>query len=223
MSSSRPDPRSAGYRKGEETRARMLDVAAKLFGQHGFAAVTTRQIVEESEASLPTLNYYFGDKNGLYLACAEEIALRYEAALGETGRQAAAALQAPMTPPDARAALKAVYRELIDFMLAVEDTRSWALFIHREIAVPGPAHELLYSRLWAPGMELSAALIARAMGHPRTTTEAKVRAILLSSSLTAFQAGRQVYARVLGEGLSLRQQADVVARVIEEEIERLGA
>ena len=48
-------------------------------------------------------------------------------------------------------------------------------------------------------------------------------AILLSSSLTAFQAGRQVYARVLGEGLSLRQQADVVARVIEEEIERLGA
>lgn len=223
MTSARPDPRPAGYRKGDETRARMLDVAAKLFGQYGFAAVTTRQIVEESEASLPTLNYYFGDKNGLYMACAEEIALRYEAALGEVGRQALAAMQAPMTPQDARAALSGFYRGLIDFMLADEDTSSWALFIHREIAVPGPAHELLYSRLWAPGMELSAALIARALGQPRTNTESKVRAILLSSSLTAFQAGRGVYARMLGEGLSLRQQSDVVARVIEEEIERLGA
>ena len=72
-------------------------------------------------------------------------------------------------------------------------------------------------------MELSAALIARDLGHTRTNTEAKVRAILLSSSLTAFQAGRGVYARMLGEGLSLRQQSDVVAQVIEEEIERLGA
>src|ERR1700691_6119463 len=55
---------TAGYRKGEETRQRILDVALKAFGEDFFLAVTTRRISETAGVSLPTLQYYFGSKEG---------------------------------------------------------------------------------------------------------------------------------------------------------------
>src|ERR1700679_1946496 len=68
---------TGGYRKGEETRQRILDVALKAFGEDFFLAVTTRQISKAAGVSLPTLQYYFGSKEGLYRACAEAIVERY--------------------------------------------------------------------------------------------------------------------------------------------------
>jgi AcrR family transcriptional regulator len=62
---------NGGYQKGEETRQRVLDAALKAFGEASFLAVTTRQIAEASDVSLPTLQYYFGSKEGLYRACAD--------------------------------------------------------------------------------------------------------------------------------------------------------
>ena len=59
---------SAGYRKGGETRQRILDAALNAFGEASFKAVTTRRIAQAAGVSLPTLQYYFGDKEGLYRA-----------------------------------------------------------------------------------------------------------------------------------------------------------
>lgn len=215
-----PRAQAGGYRKGEATRARMLDAAVEAFGRDGFAGVTTRQIADEAEASLPTLNYYFGDKAGLYLACAHEIADRYERAMGEVAREVVDALRAPMDPGVARERLKQLFAALIEFLFARDDTKTWALFIQREIANPGEAYEVLYSRVWAPGVEISAALISRALGGAQTTTDARVRAILLISSLTAFSSGRLVVTRVLD--LPPQAHAAAVAAIIEQDIERLG-
>jgi AcrR family transcriptional regulator len=53
------------YRKGEETRHRILDAALEAFSEASFKAVTTRRISAAAGVSLPTLQYYFGDKEGL--------------------------------------------------------------------------------------------------------------------------------------------------------------
>jgi len=206
--------------KGEATRARLLDVAVTAFGQHGFSGVTTRQIADEAGASLPTLNYYFGDKAGLYLACAHEIADRYERAMGDIAREVVAALRSPMDAEAARARLRVLFGALIEFLFAREDTKTWALFIQREIANPGPAYEVLYARVWMPGVEIAAVLIGRVMGLAEATTDARVRAILLISSLTGFSSGRQVATRVLD--LPPPEHAAAVARVVDEQIGLLG-
>src|SRR6202453_2333777 len=73
---------SAGYQKGDETRQRILDAALNAFGAASFKVVTTRQITQAAGVSLPTLQYYFGDKEGLYRACAEAIVERYRQATG---------------------------------------------------------------------------------------------------------------------------------------------
>lgn len=62
---------AGGYRKGAETRLRILTAALQAFGSAGAAGATTRKIAHEAGVSLPALKYYFGGKEGLYLAVLE--------------------------------------------------------------------------------------------------------------------------------------------------------
>src|SRR4029453_19573606 len=50
-----------------ETRARLLESARHLFAERGFEDVTVREICRGAGANLALVNYYFGDKLGLYL------------------------------------------------------------------------------------------------------------------------------------------------------------
>ncbi len=49
-----------------ETRIRILEAAAVIFAEHGFAATTIRQICSHAQVNLAAVNYHFGGKEGLY-------------------------------------------------------------------------------------------------------------------------------------------------------------
>ena len=53
---------------GGNKRQRILEAAGEVFAEHGFRAVTVREICKLAEANLSAVNYYFGDKEHLYLA-----------------------------------------------------------------------------------------------------------------------------------------------------------
>jgi len=52
----------------QETRARLLNAAARLFAERGFAKVTVRDICKKARANVAAVNYHFGGKDGLYRA-----------------------------------------------------------------------------------------------------------------------------------------------------------
>ena len=201
-----------GYRKGEETRQRILDAALRAFGEAAFVAVTTRRIAEAAEVSLPTLQYYFGDKEGLYRACAEAIIERYRRHTAEAAATAAEALAGDCTGEAARRHLKSVIFALAGFLVATKEVEAWAQFVARELRDPGPAFEILYERLWRPGVEITARLIARILGRAESDAAARLRALMLISSLLAFQSGRNIALRTLGwPGIGPDQLALVLA------------
>lgn len=209
---------AAGYRKGEETRARILEAALSAFGNQGFAAVTTRQIAEEAGINLPALNYYFGNKQGLYLACAHEIVASYRAGMGAVGGVALVALQEPLAPGAAGAHLKRLMAALARFLLSSTGAQDRTLFVQREMASPGPAFEILYAELWRPGIELAAELIAHASGGKLQTEDSRIRAVMMIASLTGFQSGGPVIARSVGEG----DQVDRVIAALEAQVDALA-
>src|ERR1700734_1565431 len=101
--SSKPrNPPRAVHQKGQETRDRILDAALKAFGEASFLAVTTRQIASAAAVSLPTLQYYFGDKEGLYRVCAEAIVERFRRHTEAAGASAAQSLREGCSPQTAR-------------------------------------------------------------------------------------------------------------------------
>ena len=57
----------------ENKREQILKVAEKLFGEKGFKGVSIREITTKARANVSAVNYYFGNKKGLYLAVFEEL------------------------------------------------------------------------------------------------------------------------------------------------------
>ena len=70
-------------------------MATEAFSQCGYAAASTRNIAAAAGVRSPALNYYFGNKRGLYRACMEavvdQITGRIVSALAEAERAAALA------------------------------------------------------------------------------------------------------------------------------------
>src|SRR5664280_2814298 len=50
----------------DPTREKLLDVAGKIFADHGYHAATIREISVAAGANVAAVNYHFGDKMGLY-------------------------------------------------------------------------------------------------------------------------------------------------------------
>ena len=53
-------------------RQRLLEGAAELFTQKGYAATTVREIVAAAGVTKPVLYYYFRNKEGIYLELMRE-------------------------------------------------------------------------------------------------------------------------------------------------------
>jgi AcrR family transcriptional regulator len=212
---------SAGYRKGEETRQRILDAALNAFGEASFKAVTTRRIAQAAGVSLPTLQYYFGDKEGLYRACAEAIVERYRQTTGAAA-QAARALSEDGATETTRAQLKALIRALAGFLVGSTEAERWAHFVARELRDPGPAFEILYESLWRPGVEIIARLIARILGRPQSDPAARIQALLLISSLLAFQSGRSISLRTMHWSTIGREELAMVLSSLDAQIDAIG-
>jgi AcrR family transcriptional regulator len=51
----------------EEPRERLLWAAGEIFAEKGRRAATVREIVQQAGANIAAVNYYFGDKDNLYL------------------------------------------------------------------------------------------------------------------------------------------------------------
>jgi TetR/AcrR family transcriptional regulator, regulator of cefoperazone and chloramphenicol sensitivity len=213
---------NAGYKKGEETRQRILDAALREFGEASFKAVTTRRISQAAAVSLPTLQYYFGDKEGLYRACAEAIVERYRRHTTLAAAKAAEALHRDGESETARVQLKALIGALAGFLVGSREAEGWAQFVGRELRDPGPAFEILYEKLWRPGVEITARLIARILGSSESDPAARIQALLLISSLLAFQSGRSISLRTMHWSTIGAQELAMVLSSLETQIDAIG-
>ncbi|WP_405136069.1 TetR/AcrR family transcriptional regulator [Nocardia sp. NBC_01388] len=70
------DAKTAGSNR-DETRAQLVEVAARLIHEHGAAAVTTRAVAQAAGMQAPTIYRLFGDKDGLLDAVTEHVFAAY--------------------------------------------------------------------------------------------------------------------------------------------------
>jgi AcrR family transcriptional regulator len=79
----------------DEPRTRLLQTAGGIFAERGFHAATVREICQKARVNIASVNYYFGDKECLYVEAVKEAARSCEAA-------APLPEWAPGTPPAAK-------------------------------------------------------------------------------------------------------------------------
>jgi AcrR family transcriptional regulator len=96
----------------DDQRSKIVDVAARLLGESGAAAVTTRGVAEGAGVQAPTIYRLFGDKDGLMDAVAERVMATYVSA------KAAIVEAASADDVDPLADLQAGWDMQIDFGVA---------------------------------------------------------------------------------------------------------
>lgn len=179
---------AAGYARGDETRQRIIDAAIKLFGEHGFAGASTRDIAAAAGVNPPALQYYFENKEGVYLACAqfitEDLLSRFEPAM----RQASAALKGA---DDVQAMIDAFLRLLevgLELVLSDSHLSNRRLFVARDMAGEEPlaTSKLLEQKLKQPMHKLRINLLARICGTSTRDPVTRIRLLSLKGQMMPF-------------------------------------
>ena len=177
-------PKSAPASPG---RQKLLDAAIALFGRKGFDATTTREIAEAAGVNIANIAYHFGGKEGLYRACAEDLA-------GAIKTRLAVVLDRPLPrdPREARDAMAAILSAMTRLIAADPAMAAPARFILREYFDPTPALKLLYRGLIEPISGRLMALWAAATGADPDTEETRLVVLGLVGQILIFRAARDV-------------------------------
>ncbi|HWH84185.1 MAG TPA: CerR family C-terminal domain-containing protein [Burkholderiaceae bacterium] len=111
---------------GEVSRERILRAALRLFAEQGYPKTPIRQIAQLAQVNLAAVNYYFGDKAGLYRAV-------YGGLPKRPGAADAAVRQAPGS---AVASLPSLFEQFLEPLKRGHEVRLWMKLHRREMLEP---------------------------------------------------------------------------------------
>lgn len=115
-----------------DAKQRLLDAAERVFAEKGYDLATVREICREAGANIAAINYYFGDKERLYV---ESLKRAHACADGNTLGEPVFEWP-PGTPPVQK--LRDFIREMASRMHAPARPSAMRLLM-REMAHPSPA------------------------------------------------------------------------------------
>ncbi len=189
-----------------EARSRILEAAGKVFSERGFKAATVREICRLAGVGLGSVNYYFRDKDGLYLAVLESLFSRsferypVDVCLDES------------LPPRKRLRL---FIYLFLLRLAGEnalDVRGRLLA--REIAEPSPVMDTLIERFLKPQKDALVSIILHLLGPAATPQNVKYCALSIAGQCLHYFYARPIILRLSLELPSGEQALEEIAEHI---------
>jgi AcrR family transcriptional regulator len=191
------DPLSSPDRD-RDARQRLIDAGLEIFGIYNLEGATTRQLAEQAGVNQAAIPYYFGGKEGLYLAVIEHLFSSNFAVIGPI----VAALQEQMsvkkpTRDEALALLKKLLGAMLERILARKASSTWARIIMREQMQPTQAFNLIYEKGIRRVHETVAALLAIILEKKPTDRKVVLRAHMIVGHVLIFLAGRETIRRRL--------------------------
>lgn len=188
--------------RGDATREKLLTASIDVFGRYGFDGATTRTLADKAGVNLQAIPYYFGGKEGLYIAAAEHLASiigGHVADLRSAILTRFAELDArgeEMAPAEARAFLTQMVQRMIVLFVS-EQSESWARFIIREQMEPTEAFTRIYGNIMRPMIEMARRLIGTVLGDDPASEHIRLRTLSFVGSVLVFRmAHAAVYAQL---------------------------
>lgn len=179
---------AGGYARGDETRQRIIDAAIRLFGEHGFAGASTRDIAAAAGVNPPALQYYFENKEGVYSACVQFITEDMLARFEPSMQRAGAALKAKGSVQSLIDAFLGIHETILDMALTDPHTSDRRLFVARDMAGEDPVTttKVLEQRLKQPMNRLRMSLLSRISGTSVRDPVTRIRLLTLKGQILVF-------------------------------------
>ena len=184
-----------------EIRRRLVAAAARIFAESGFAGARVRDIVEAADVNLAAVNYYFGGKEGLYVATLTELAGQRRAQWSR-----ATGLQSP------EAMLHEHVLMLVKRVLAVERGAALARIIAHEALRPSAHFRDVVAQVIEPEFERLRGIVARILATPDDERVAAV-AVSIMGQCYYYLFARDIL-EVLRPGHARPEHAEEIARQV---------
>lgn len=212
-----------GLRRGEETRSRLVQAAVRVFGESGYHAVGTRDVAQAAGTNQAAIPYYFGGKEGLHKAAAQDVATVGHAAFGPLLDRVKAAAPESLDEPALVDLVTATFRGLTRGLVGPLNEGYRAAFVMREQLRPGPAFDVLYEGYIRPVHEALTRVTAVAQGRDAGTQRATMDAHALFGAALAFLVARHTLCRRLGwDDYNPRRLREIEDTVVSVALRTLG-
>lgn len=208
-----------------DMRGKLLEAAIEVFARHGFAGASTRMLARAAGANQQAIPYYFGSKQGLYLAAAEHIGGRIQSHIGPVagGIRARLAAQdpaaggAPLSPEEARALLAEMLKAAARLMVN-PDSAHWARFLVSEQMEPTEAFERIYRQIMAPLLATAGNLVGILLGEEPDTETVRLRTVSLLGQILVLRVAHAAVMRQLGWNEVGAREVALIDRNIEQTV-----
>ena len=199
-------------------RARLLDAAAEIFGTYNLEGATTRQLAERAEVNQAAIPYYFGGKEGLYLATIEHFFSVHAPKIGSVVAEIESRLTAKnIDRGEALDLLKTLLGTMLEVLLRKQTNRSFGRIIIREQMQPTKAFDLIYERVIRHVHQTISALLAILLEREPNDRSVIFRAQMIVGQILVFLAGRETIKRRLNlTGYTDEEFAEIKAALHEQ-------
>lgn len=184
--------------RGDVARDKMLRAALDVFGEHGFAAATTRMVAQAANMNLGAIPYYFGSKEEMYTQAAKFLAAHIEQHQAEpllALRQGTAAPQCSRTD---------LIEHAVQFMLSQarmllsgQVKASWVQFFLRAQAENNAAFERIFAHTIEPVQATLTEVVGRITGCTPDSVETRTLTFLIFHQVMSLRLADTVLLRRL--------------------------
>ncbi len=201
-------------RRGKRTVEQMLASGVEVFARLGPDGVSTRELARAAGVNVAAIQYYFGGKEGYYIAVVEHLIEKLSKPLLDTIRSISRQVEnLTVTPEDALGMLYQTVQVMVRRLLSTPETRFFASISVREHLNPTPAYDVIYDALSGIHIALSK-LVARVVGVPPDSLEAVVRAHAIVGEILMFRLGEMTLCRRLGWKTISNDEVEKIAKIV---------
>jgi AcrR family transcriptional regulator len=209
--SSPRDGRNAGSR-GQRARDALIQAGVEVFGENSLDSATTREIAQRAGQNIAAIAYYFGGKEGLYLAVVERIAGIIDGRIGPLMQEIETYLRGPKPAP---ARCLDYMGELLASSIATHsDMLAVTSIIVKEQMHPTRAFDVLYAGGLGRLQETGAALLQAYCGIPVDAQETIVRFHALLGQSLVFRFARETIIRRAGWNGIREEEEELIRKVV---------
>lgn len=184
--------------RGQAARRALIEAGIELFGHRGLEGATTREIARAARQNIAAIPYYFGSKEGLYLAIAGHMLDTLVGSL--TPLVEATETLLASGEAGAEELLSALQDLVTGFlkMLTRDETLALSRIMSREQLEPTAAFDLFYERAISRMHRCLAGLLDQYSGIDPDPVDSILRAHILLGSILGFRAANATVLRRTG-------------------------
>lgn len=207
---------------GSDARIRLISAGLETFGALNLEGATTRQIAQKAGVNQAAIAYYFGGKEGLYMAVIEAVvgvvkANVLPAVIAVRERDPAQRF----APREALESAQGIVRAFLSALIRFPAASSWARIMIREQMQPTKGFDFLYDNVIQHIHRGFARLLADAHGSSPEDPQMILRAHALVGQMIIFLAGRETIRRRMHWQCYTAEEAQQIEEAVRANLEAI--